>query len=387
MLSDFYADLHIHIGRTWKGKPVKITGSKSLTLESILHTATMKKGLDIVGVIDCHSPEVLEEMAALLKENKLVELVGGGLRYRDTTLIPGVEIEVNDENCLGPLHVLAYFSSWQSMREFSIWMQHYVTNINLSTQRIACDVVTLQHKVHALNGIFIPAHVFTPFKSAYGKGVNESLAEVFDMDQIDAIELGLSSDTDMVKGISELTKYTFVTNSDAHSLGKMAREYQKIRMKEPTFDELRKALKEEDGREIVANYGLNPLLGKYHETACADCGYRTTEAPCTNCGGKHLVKGVAVRIKELTDTDQSLRYRPPYIHQIPLDFIPGIGKKTMEKLLSSFGTEMYILHEVTKEDLEKVVPTKIAELIDKGRNGLLSLSVGGGGEYGKIKTE
>ena len=387
MLKDFYTDLHIHIGRTWKGKPVKITGSKTLTLENILHTASVKKGLDIVGVIDCHSPEVLEEMASLIQEQKLIQLDGGGLRYKNTTLIPGVEVEVNDDHCLGPIHVLAFFRSWQAMREFSAWMQHYVKNMNLSTQRIRCDAVTLQHKVHALSGIFIPAHVFTPFKSAYGKGVKKSLSEVFDMEQIDAIELGLSSDTDMVKGISELAKYTFVTNSDAHSLGKMAREYQKIHMQAPTFDELQKALKEEEGREILTNYGLNPLLGKYHETACADCGYRTSLSPCPNCGGKHLVKGVAVRVKELTDTHQNLRKRPPYIHQVPLDFIPGIGKKTIEKLLLTFGTEMRILHEVSKEDLEEVVPTKIAALIDKGRNGQLSLITGGGGVYGKVKTE
>ena len=387
MLKEFYVDLHIHIGRTWKGKPVKITGSKTLTLENILHTATMKKGLDIVGIIDCHSPEVLDEMENLMEENKLVEQDGGGLRYQDTTLIPGVEIEVNDEHCLGPLHVLAFFRTWQKMKEFSTWMQQYVTNIQLSTQRIACDAVSLQHKVHSLGGLFIPAHVFTPFKSAYGKGVKKSLAEVFDMDQIDAIELGLSSDTDMVKGISELAGFTFVTNSDAHSLGKMAREYQKIQMLEPTFDELGKALREEDGRAIVANYGLNPLLGKYHETACANCGFQTTEIPCPNCGGKHLIKGVAKRIEELTDTDQLLRERPPYIHQVPLDFIPGIGKKTMEKLLLSFGTEMSILHEVKEEELEKVVPEKIAKLIDKGRNGELTLSSGGGGAYGKIKQE
>lgn len=387
MLLEFYADLHIHIGRTWKGKPVKITGSKSLTLENILQTATSKKGLDIVGVIDCHSPEVLEEMGALIEEGKLVELSGGGLRYQKTTLIPGVEIEVNDSNCLGPLHVLAFFRSWQAMREFSTWMKNYVTNINLSTQRIACDAVTLQHKVHALSGLFIPAHVFTPFKSAYGKGVKKSLAEVFDMDQIDAIELGLSSDTDMVKRISELEKYPFVTNSDAHSLGKMAREYQKIRMKEPTFDELQKALQEVDERKIIANYGLNPLLGKYHETACTDCGYRTTETPCSNCGGKHLVKGVKLRIEELSDTKETLRKRPPYIHQIPLDYIPGIGQKTMQKLLLNFGTEMAVLHEIPESELEKVVPAKLALLIDQGRNGKLSLSVGGGGAYGKVKAE
>ena len=43
-------------------------------------------------------------------------------------------------------------------------------------------------------------------------------------------------------------------------LAKIAREYQVMAMKEPTFLELRKALKGEDGRKIIANYGLDPLL-------------------------------------------------------------------------------------------------------------------------------
>jgi len=34
-MNAFFADLHIHIGRTNTGKPVKITGAKSLTLENI----------------------------------------------------------------------------------------------------------------------------------------------------------------------------------------------------------------------------------------------------------------------------------------------------------------------------------------------------------------
>ena len=75
----------------------------------------------------------------------------------------------------------------------------------------------------------------------------------------------------MADQIKELHDYTFVTNSDAHSLAKIAREYQVIAMKEPTFLELKKALKNEDGRKIIANYGLDPLLGKYHKTVCAEC--------------------------------------------------------------------------------------------------------------------
>ena len=88
---------------------------------------------------------------------------------------------------------------------------------------------------------------------------------------IDGIELGLSSDTKMADQIKELHDYTFVTNSDAHSLAKIAREYQVMAMEESTFIELRKALKGEEGRKIIANYGLDPLLGKYHKTVCAKC--------------------------------------------------------------------------------------------------------------------
>ena len=69
--------------------------------------------------------------------------------------------------------------------------------------------------------------------------------------------------------MSELAPYSFVTNSDAHSLGKLAREYQKILVLDANFEELKKALHQNEGRAIVVNYGLNPLLGKYHETVCA----------------------------------------------------------------------------------------------------------------------
>ena len=147
-------------------------------------------------------------------------------------------------------------------------MRQHMKNIHLSSQRIYCDGRTLQEKVREMEGLFIPAHVFTPFKSLYGKGVKRSLTEVFDPQLIDGIELGLSSDTTMVSGIRELQPYSFVTNSDAHSLGKIAREYQVLQLAAVNFIELKKALHGQDGRMITANYGLNPLLGKYYQTVC-----------------------------------------------------------------------------------------------------------------------
>lgn len=384
-MQHFYADLHIHIGRTESGRAVKITGSRNLTLQNILNTASNQKGLHLIGVIDCHSPEVIDEIKQLIDEGKMEQLSQGGLRFENTTLIPGSEIEIYDKRCRGPIHVLTYFPTLKLMREFSEWMEPQLKNIHLSSQRIYCDAVTLQKKVHELQGLFIPAHVFTPFKSLYGKGVEKSLTEVFDPDGIDAMELGLSSDTEMVKGIEELERYTFVTNSDAHSLGKLAREYQKIQMIDATFTELQLALKEMDNRKIIANYGLNPLLGKYYSSACHDCGEPVEKGRvCPKCGNSHIVKGVSVRIQELSSVKQTHRKRPPYIHQVPLDFIPGVGKKTVEKLIHTFGTEMAILHEVSVHDLAQVVPEKIAKTIDLARKGELSISSGGAGIYGRV---
>ena len=135
-------------------------------------------------------------------------------------------------------------------------------------------------------------------KVLYGKGVHKSLTEVFNPELIDGIELGLSSDTNMADEIKELHTYTFLSNSDAHSLAKIAREYQAIAMKEPTFNELKKALTKEDGREIVANYGLDPLLGKYHQTVCENVSSRSIlrKKNVKTVGTKRLLKGVADRI-------------------------------------------------------------------------------------------
>jgi uncharacterized protein (TIGR00375 family) len=385
-MKNYYVDLHIHIGRTWTGKPVKITGAKSLTFTNIIEHARHEKGLNMVGIIDSHSPEVILEMESMVESGEVFEHPDGGLVFGDLTVIPGSELEIYDEQSNGPIHLLCYFPNLSIMREFSTWLSGHLKNIQLSSQRIYVTGLVLQKKVKELGGIFIPAHVFTPFKSLYGKGVNTSLAEVLDPSLIDGIELGLSSDTKMADQIKELHDYTFVTNSDAHSLAKIAREYQVIAMKEPTFKELHMALKNEEGRKIVANYGLDPLLGKYHKTVCAECLHPAAndDQLCTLCGNKKIIKGVADRILELKTAEMSPEGRPPYVHQVPLEYIPGLGPKLLQKLVNHFGSEMAILHEVPRDALKEVVPERIADLIIKAREGKVNLAAGGGGKYGKI---
>ncbi|RLQ90640.1 endonuclease Q family protein [Falsibacillus albus] len=385
-MNTYYVDLHIHIGRDFYGRPVKITGAESLTLENVLKFAERPKGIDMVGVIDCHSPNVIQEINLLIESGELRQLQEGGLLYNNSvTLIPGAEIEIYDQNCKGPIHVLAYFPTLQLMRGFSDWLADFVTNIHLSSQRAYVSAISLQKKVKELEGLFIPAHVFTPFKSLYGKGVEKSLKEVLDPEMIDGVELGLSADTSMADKISELHPYTYLTNSDAHSLGKIGREYQAIRMAEPTFKELEWALGGKAKRKVEVNYGLNPLLGKYHETACAKCSEPwPVQGGCQKCGSSSSVKGVSNRIAELADSERKPG-RPRYIHQVPLDFLPGLGPKTLQKLLMVYKTEMAILHDSKREDLLEIIPERIVNLIMAARSGTLKIAAGGAGRYGKVK--
>ncbi len=75
-MKKIYADLHIHIGRTFTGRAVKITGAKTLTLDRILVEASEHKGIELLGIIDCHSPEVILELEEGISSGKYRELDG-----------------------------------------------------------------------------------------------------------------------------------------------------------------------------------------------------------------------------------------------------------------------------------------------------------------------
>ena len=62
-----------------------------------------------------------------------------------------------------------------------------------------------------------------------------------------------------------------LTNSDAHSLPRIGREVNLMRMEQVNFRELVLALKSESGRGILANYGVWPALGRYFRSYCESC--------------------------------------------------------------------------------------------------------------------
>ncbi|MCI8965954.1 MAG: TIGR00375 family protein [Clostridia bacterium] len=393
---EVFADMHIHIGRSETNKPIKITAAKSLNFANIAKECVDRKGINIAGIIDCASPYVIEDIENFLMTGEAYEIEDGGIIYKDKVcIILGSEIEtseVNENGKTGSAHNLCYFPKLEDIKGFSNEMRNHIKNITLSSQRANISAYELIDIVKKYNGILVPAHAFTPHKSFYGNCTTR-LERIFKEKYKDilAIELGLSSDTNLADRISELENKTFLTNSDAHSLPKIAREYNKMLMDNVSFKEFVKVLKREDGRKVISNYGLDPKLGKYHRTYCEVCDKQIPgNAPvtkCDTCDSKNITMGVYDRIEVIKDKDQSVSpaYRPEYIYQIPLAFIPGVGGKTIEKLINTFETEMNILHKLSYDDIESVVGEKVAINIINARDGKMRIIEGGGGIYGKVE--
>ena len=393
---EIFADMHVHIGRAENGKPIKITAARTLNFANIAKECAERKGIQVVGIIDCASPYVIEDIEKFLQNGDAYELKDGGIIYKDKVcILLGSEVETSEKGRngkKGSAHNLCFFPYLSNMKKFSQEMSTHIKNITLSTQRSDLSGYDLIDIVEKYDGILIPAHIFTPFKSYYGN-CTDRIKDIFKekYDKIFAVELGLSSDTFLADTISELESKTFVTNSDAHSLPKIAREYNKMLVEDISFKEIVKALKNEDGRKIIANYGLDPKLGKYHRTYCDDCNNTIeTKEPvekCPLCGSSNVTFGVFDRIELIKDKKEtkSPENRPPYIYQVPLGFIPGVGGKTIEKLLDNFETEMNILHKLSKDDIESIVGEKVANAIENARTGNCKVHSGGGGNYGKIE--
>lgn len=397
-MKELFADLHVHIGRSENGKPIKITAARSLNFANIAKECADRKGISVVGIIDCASPYVIEDIENFLATGEAYEIEDGGIIYKDKVcIILGSEIEtaeVNDEGKTGSAHNLCYFPKLKDIKGFSNEMKNHIKNMTLSSQRADFSAYDLLDVVEKYNGILVPAHAFTPHKSFYGN-CTDRMSKIFKekFNRIHTVELGLSSDTFLADEISELEDKTFLTNSDAHSLPKIAREYNKILVEDISYKELLMALKNENGRKIVCNYGLDPKLGKYHRTFCEECGKSIEgKAPifkCNRCGSEHVTMGVFDRIEVIKDKKEtkSPEFRPPYVYQIPLTFMPGLGKKTIEKLLDNFETEMNILHKLSFDDIEGVVGSKMANVIVNAREGNVNIEAGGGGVYGKVTTK
>ena len=211
----------------------------------------------------------------------------------------------------------------------------------------------------------------------------------------------MSSDTHMACRIGELDDLCFLSNSDCHSPWphRLGREFNRLKLKNLGFKEIMKALKNEGGRGMMLNVGLNPLEGKYHLTACIRCykPFHLEDAlglrmRCPECRGL-IKKGVSDRAGELAGREDCGGVeRPPYLHILPLAEVLSLslGVKTLtskkiqehwEKLVESFGSEINVLVDEKVEEIMRL-DADAGKIIQRFRQKRMHYNPGGGGRYG-----
>lgn len=381
-------DLHIH--GLYSGAV-----SKEMIPNKIAEQAPLK-GLDLVPTGDILNARWIK----LIKE-KLKEINDGILEHENGTKFI-LQTEINDMNRVHHLVLFPSFSKVEELREaFKNKCKDLDTEGRPTIHMNGEEIAEICLKADCLLGF---SHAFTPFFSCYSK--YNSYRDCYGKywNKIYFMELGLSADTNMADRISELHNLTFTSNSDAHSPwpNKMGREFNTLQIKEITFDEVKKALKRENGRKCILNIKFNPLEGKYNKTRCAGClkFYEPEEAiklkwRCSNCN-KSIKKGVDYRIHELADLSENKHpeHRPKCVHIIPLSEIIALAlnvsnawspkvQATWKKFIDLFGNEIKILLEVDINDIKKV-DEKIAKYLQYFREDKIKYIPGGAGVYGKL---
>lgn len=248
------------------------------------------------------------------------------------------------------------------------------------------------------------AHAFTPYFGLLAKYNSYKECYGSRWKDVKFMELGLSADTDMADRISELHELTFLSNSDAHSPwpNKLGREFNRLKLKEVSFEELAMALKREAGRCCALNVGFNPLEGKYHKTRCRGCllFFRPEDAEkygwvCPQCRSA-IKKGVDWRVKELADVAEGVHpgHRPKYLHIIPLSEIISLAvgisnpysprvQEIWNAFVNNSRSEIDVLLDAEMPELKKI-DAKIAEYIGYFRAEKIRYLPGGAGEYGRL---
>jgi uncharacterized protein (TIGR00375 family) len=386
------ADLHIH-------SRYSMATSKNMIPEVITLQARLK-GLQLVGSGDAFHKGWLQMIEDTTEESsdgiytvKESKVIQDELPIETDNPQPAIVLTAEVEDALR-VHHLLFIPSIDTANQIRKKLKGNLDSDGRPRVRMSgAQIEKLAREYGCLIG---PSHAFTPWTSLYKEydSINDCYQE-----KPDFLELGLSADSDMADRIEELQEIPFLTNSDAHSPWphRLGREFNELEVKKISFPGLKDAIRK---RRITKNYGLDPRLGKYHQTACIRCyqNFSPEEAVKINmkcaCGG-NIKKGVDYRVEELATWKEPRHpsHRPPYIHILPLAEIISLTyskgvttvfvQKIWRELVQKFGDEISVLTYAPMEELVEIDP-QLARRIRAFRDKTLQIKIGGGGRYGEI---
>ena len=253
------------------------------------------------------------------------------------------------------------------------------------------------------SSVYVPAHIWTPHFSMFGAFSGfDTVEECFEdlTPHIHAVETGLSSDPPMNWRVSALDRFQLVSNSDAHSPAKLGREANLLDIP-MSYEGLVQAIQAGEG--LYGTIEFFPEEGKYHMDGHRKCNLCLSPSDtmkyngiCPVCGRKITI-GVSHRVEELADRPEGYvrEGAKAFESLVPLSEViaasmgcSAASKKAGKEyahMLSELGSEFEILRTFPIEDIRQVSGARIAEGIQRPRDGKVERIPGFDGEYGVIR--
>jgi 3',5'-nucleoside bisphosphate phosphatase len=244
-MNDFRADLHIH-------SVLSPCGDLEMSPRKIIDRAREMK-IDILGITDHNTT----------KHGPLMRRLGA---EQDIFVLTGAEVTSREE-----VHCLAFFENDCQLEKFQQYLESSLVSFPNDPKRFGHQVevdeneiilnevenllinVTdqsvdqVEQMVHRLGGLFIPAHV--------NRTRNSLISQLGFVPQglnVDALEISRHiSREDFLKTYSYLSDFTFIQSSDAHFSEDIGRAPSVFRLENRSFFEIRLALGNKEGREVI----------------------------------------------------------------------------------------------------------------------------------------
>lgn len=408
----FYADLHLH-------SHYSRATSKQLNLEHLSKWAQLK-GITVVGTGDFVHPGWLDELRkklepaeaglfklkkefAALTQPEVPKACAGEVRFMLTVEISSIYKRLDK---VRKIHNVVFAPSFEAALKLQARLEA-IGNIRSDGRPIlgldSRDLLEIVLETDSLS-FLVPAHIWTPWFAVLGsKGGFDSMEDCFAdlLPHIFAVETGLSSDPPMNWRLKQLDRFVLVSNSDAHSPPKLAREANLFDT-ELSYPAIYRAWKDESDRGFLGTIEFFPEEGKYHYDGHRECKTRLhpqeTAAHNGNCPVCHrpVTVGVMARIEALADRaegERPPRWRP-FTNLIPLPEVIGDARgqaattkgvnEVFENLLKHVGNELHILQDAPLEEIKKYAGEVVTEGLRRMRAGEVKIAAGYDGEYGTI---
>jgi uncharacterized protein (TIGR00375 family) len=396
----FVADLHIH------SKYSRATSPKTNLIN--LAEAAKIKGVNVLGTGDFTHPQWLEEIENTLEpaEQGLYKIKNSGTETR-FLLTSEISCIYSKGGKVRKVHIVILAPSVETVVKINEQLSK-IGNLKADGRPIlGLDAKELLKIILDIDSqcLVIPAHIWTPWFSIFGsKSGFDSLEECFEdlTKHIYAIETGLSSDPQMNWRLSALDNITLISNSDAHSCEKIAREANVFET-DLSYNAIVKAIKTKNPKEFLYTIEFYPQEGKYHYDGHRDCEVvlspeesKKYNNVCPKCG-KPLVLGVENRVEKLADRKQGFipEGAIPYKSLVPLkeiiaeSFYCGVSTKKVQEeynnLIKAFGNELKVLLEAESNELKNIALPEVSEGIIRARTGKVIIEPGYDGVFGKVK--